>query len=168
MNLSSIVKLVTMVLAVGFLTTFLNGKVWAQSGSGSFDVTLEALEEITISEVRALDFGTILAPTDVPQTFTIAPNGSLSTSTPGNGKFITGQQQAGIIYVAGTDTKFFSVSGSPGPCNGFTGTVILESIQVLPTTGSLDRPVQLGGALVVHPGSNGSGNCTYTVTADYQ
>lgn len=142
---------------------------------GTLEVTFEALEQIAIQEVRSLDFKRIVAPTSGSQTFTVDPDGKPSTATisgAGDGNFISRPQQ-GQVYVSGTDGEFFSISGLPvgtGTCTGagLVGTVKLTAITVFPTRGILDRPVDIGGTLLVDSNAEGVARCPYTVTVAYQ
>ncbi len=138
----------------------------ASPASGTFGVTLETFEEITLTEVRILDFGRIIAPTGSTQTFTVHPDGSTSTSS-GTGHFLSGQQ-GGVVYVAGSDGEFFTIDGTPGSCTGFSGIVTFTEVAVSPTLGTLDQPVQVGGTLEVDSAAQGQGTCAYNVSADYQ
>ena len=150
------------------------GTCSAQTLGGSFDSTFETLEPIAITQVQALDFGKIIAPTSDTQTFTVNTDGTPVDGTPGNGRFIKdGTQSKGIVFVQGTDDELFSISGAPlppgdGTCDGPSTLVKMTAVAVDPPGGALDRNVNVGGTLSVTAGAAGTFTCMYQLTADYQ
>ena len=107
----------------GFLVLF--GLVFAkfvpvaEPASASSTATISVLEEISIQQDAALNFGQVLAPTSGSQIFTVNLDGSPG---PGSGDFLGGQN-AGTVSFFGNDNASFTISIALGACQGFsTGT----------------------------------------------
>lgn len=138
----------------------------AESASASSTATIEVLEEISIQEDAALNFGNILAPLTGDQSFTVNLDGSPSPG-PGSGDFLGGQN-AGTASFFGNDNASFTILIIIGGCTGFTGTVTLTEILLPPGPFTLDATLNIGGTVTLNSDASGSGFCTYTLSADYQ
>ncbi len=161
----------TKVLAGLLVSGWLGGAVsgLAVPTTETFNADAEVVEDLTVSESTALDFGKMVAPTDVTQDFTLAPGGS--TSTTGTGSFVSGQQP-GNLTITGPDESFVgvdsSISGTTvSGCTGGTGTVNLKDITFSSTLVQLvggTAGVDVGGTLEAAVGASGTFTCSYDVT----
>jgi uncharacterized protein DUF4402 len=137
----------------------------AKAASAVTDAKISVLEEISIQEDAALNFGQILAPTTGSQDFTVPFDGSPPTLGPGNGVF-QGGQLTGAVSFMGNDNVSFTISIILGGCN-FTAPVTLTEILLTPGPYTLDTSLSIGGTINVPSNASGSGFCTYTLSADY-
>jgi uncharacterized protein DUF4402 len=142
----------------------------AEAASAISSATISVLEEISIQEEAALNFGQILAPTTGSQIFTVPFDGSPPSPGPGDGVF-QGGQLTGAVSFFGNDNAPFTISIVIGGCSGFTAPVTLTEILITPGPYTLDATlstaINIGGTINVPSNASGSGFCTYTLNADY-
>jgi hypothetical protein len=124
---------------------------------------VDILEQIVITELASLNFGTIDKPSTGSQTFTVAPAGGI-TDGAGDGSSLAGDAP-GSYGVAGTDGAYtFSVS-TTSTCSGAGLSLALMTHN---SGSTLDETVGVGGELTVTSGAaSGPSTCAYTVAANY-
>jgi len=163
-------------LTLAIASLFAGGQALANGNSATAmnDAAAHIIKPIKISATQALDFGTIISPMTVTETFSVATDGS--TSGGSEGMFFGGTQQKAIFGLYGQQGYPVTVTSSAGACSDASdplnggvslavnddtgGSVILDAI----TGGGY---VNVGGALSVDAGAMGNFTCKVTVTAAY-
>jgi len=156
------IALIAAAAAVGLVSTASQAAPATFNGTASVTI----LEQITISEDNALNFGKIDKPSTGSADYTITPTGV--TSDTGDGSFIGTGAAAGSYDFNGTDGQSATIGASAGSCGGGL-TLSALTFSTPSNTVTLDAlNVGLGGTLTVPAATvAGSYTCSYTLSASY-
>ena len=142
----------------------------AAEESATGNIKAKIVAPVSISEQEALDFGTMIAPTDTSKKVTIATNGTRS----GDSSILVGNGgKAGLFNVTGADRQSMTISvtdsttltgaGDPMTVNNF----VTEPASTLTLTGTSGQ-IKVGADLTVGQGqAEGDYTGTYEVTVSY-
>ena len=123
-------KLITVIAAGSAMIAL--GTSGAQAATATATATAEILEQVTITQVSDLDFGTIVPDATNPETVSVAANAA-------------GTRLCGILTCAGTESSAsFDVTGA----NGLSVDVSLGALTQL-TSGANFMPISLNGSAAV-------------------
>ena len=166
-------KKIYLLAAVSVLTLGY-AEVWAAEATGQGNISAKIVAPVTVTEAQALDFGTILAPTDSTKKVTIAAaNGARSaddekmlvgTNTGKAGLFnVTGAENQRMTINLPSSTTLTGASGDPMKVDNFTSDKGTE-LTLDGTSGTF----QVGADLTVNQGQDeGDYTGTYQVTVSY-
>lgn len=144
--------------------------VHAAPATETFNASVYILEQITLTELVALDFGRIDPPAGGNATVTVPADGSATTVIGGGADFVGDTGNAGELTATGEADETFTTSAAPGACND--AGVTLDSIDLDAPT-AFDNvgvaSINVGGVLTISPAAAGAGtvSCSYDVTAAY-
>lgn len=136
----------------------------------SFDASVYILEQITLAQLTALDFGRIDPPVGANATVTVPADGSATTVIGGSADFVGDTGNAGELAATGEPSETFTATEAPGTCDD--ANVTLDSIELdAPAAfdASGNASIDVGGVLTITPAAAGAGtvSCSYDVTAAY-
>lgn len=165
-------KKIYLLAAVSVLTLGC-AEVWAAEATGQGNISAKIVAPVTVTEAQALDFGTILAPTDSAKKVTIAAaNGARSAD---DEKMLVGTNtgKAGVFNVTGAENQRMTINlpssttldgtGDSMKVDNFTSDKGTE-LTLTGTTGTF----QVGADLTVNQGQEeGDYTGTYQVTVSY-
>lgn len=165
-------KKIYLLAAVSVLTLGC-AEVWAAETIGTGNIKAKIVAPVTVTESQALDFGTILAPTDSAKKVTIAAaNGARSAD---DEKMLVGTNtgKAGVFNVTGAENQRMTINlpssttldgtGDSMKVDNFTSDKGTE-LTLTGTTGTF----QVGADLTVNQGQEeGDYTGTYQVTVSY-
>ena len=124
-------KLITVIAAGSAMIAL--GTSGAQAATATATATAEILEQVTITQVSDLDFGTIVPDATNLETVTVAANAA-------------GTRNCGILTCAGTvSSASFDVTGANGLNVDITGLGALTQL----TSGGNNMPISLNGSAAV-------------------
>ena len=170
-------KKIYLLTAVSVLT--LSGaEVWAAEANGTGNISAKIVAPVTVTEQDALDFGTILAPTDSAKKVKIAAaNGARSVDGGDNSILVnTNKGAAGLFNVSGAENQKITIQlpdsatlnvlggeGTPMTVNNFVSDPATEL-----TLNGTSGQIKVGATLTVNQNqAEGDYSGDYTVTVSY-
>ena len=162
-------------LAAVSVLTLSGAEVWAAEASDQGQIKAKIVAPVTVTEQDALDFGTILAPTDSAKKVKIAAaNGARSVDGGDNSILVnTNQGKAGLFNVTGAENQRMTIqvsdssqltgAGDPMTVDNF----VTEPADELVLNGTSGQ-IKVGADLTVGQGQDaGDYSGTYQVTVSY-
>lgn len=167
-------KKICLLAAVSVLT--LSGaEVWAAEANGTGNISAKIVVPVTVTEQDALDFGTILTPTDSAKKVKIAAaNGARSVDGGDNSILVnTNQGKAGLFNVTGAENQRMTIqlpasASLTGPGDPMTvDNFVSEPADELVLNGTSGQ-IKVGADLNVAEGQEaGDYSTTYQITVNY-
>lgn len=165
-------KKIYLLAAVSVLTLGC-AEVWAAEATGQGNISAKIVAPVTVTEAQALDFGTILAPTDSAKKVTIAAANGVRSADDGAILVNTNQGKAGLFNVTGAENQSMTIqvsdsveltgTGDPMTVNNF----VTEPASELILSGTSGQ-IKVGADLTVNQGQDeGDYTGTYQVTVSY-
>ncbi len=154
------------VLGFGFAIALGIASLTPRTGHPQAQVSVPAemtiLEQITITEVTALNLGTVVAPTNATTTFSFDVNGTTSAPTGGDGSYVGGQIVGEFLVDGANGENFTFTPTAGGACTvaGVTLTGLSDN-----AVGTFDETPKIGATWTVAVGVTGSGTCPFTLMA---
>lgn len=165
-------KKIYLLAAVSVLTLGY-AEVWAAEATGQGNISAKIVAPVTVTEAQALDFGTILAPTDSAKKVTIAAaNGARSAD---DEKMLVGTNtgKAGLFNVTGAENQSMTIQVSDSvELTGTGDSMTVDNFVTEPasklTLNGTSGQIKVGADLTVNQGQDeGDYTGTYQVTVSY-
>lgn len=165
-------KKIYLLAAVSVLTLGC-AEVWAAEATGQGNISAKIVAPVTVTEAQALDFGTILAPTDSAKKVTIAAaNGARSAD---DEKMLVGTNtgKAGLFNVTGAENQSMTIQVSDSvELTGTGDSMTVDNFVTEPasklTLNGTSGQIKVGADLTVNQGQDeGDYTGTYQVTVSY-